>query len=151
MAVLRYLLRGDQNVKQWIQNLRYRFQIMMQGRYGKDELTGLLSILCLILLFLSWIPVLRFLLFFAVAISLWSVSRTLSRDHHKRRQELYHYQNAAHRVHSEADLIRRRWTDRNTFRYYRCKKCKKVLRVPVKRGKLRITCRNCGHEFHKKT
>lgn len=34
---------------------------------------------------------------------------------------------------------------------YKCPKCKQVLRVPRGKGKILITCQNCGHKFQKKT
>ena len=38
-----------------------------------------------------------------------------------------------------------------THRVYKCPKCKQTLRVPRGKGKILITCSNCGHKFQKKT
>lgn len=34
---------------------------------------------------------------------------------------------------------------------YKCPKCKQALRVPRGKGKILITCSQCGHQFTKKT
>ncbi len=39
----------------------------------------------------------------------------------------------------------------STNKVYKCPKCKKPLRVPRGKGKILITCQNCGHKFQKKT
>jgi len=38
-----------------------------------------------------------------------------------------------------------------THRIYKCPKCKQPLRVPRGKGKILITCQNCGNKFQKKT
>ncbi len=38
-----------------------------------------------------------------------------------------------------------------THRIFKCPKCKQPLRVPRGKGKILITCQNCGHKFQKKT
>lgn len=39
----------------------------------------------------------------------------------------------------------------DTHRIFKCPKCKQPLRVPRGKGKILITCQNCGHKFQKKT
>ena len=36
-------------------------------------------------------------------------------------------------------------------RYFTCKQCKTICRVPVGKGKIIITCPKCGHQFIKKS
>lgn len=36
-------------------------------------------------------------------------------------------------------------------RYYRCPKCKQIVRVPRGRGKINITCPKCGERFIRKS
>ncbi len=36
-------------------------------------------------------------------------------------------------------------------RYYDCPKCRRTLRVPRGRGKIKISCPHCGNQFVKKT
>lgn len=37
------------------------------------------------------------------------------------------------------------------FRYFRCPECKTECRVPKGKGKIKITCPKCGHQFIKRT
>ncbi|HBQ64708.1 MAG TPA: hypothetical protein DD727_07270 [Clostridiales bacterium] len=52
------------------------------------------------------------------------------------------------------DRIRRRQTfhhkSRDTFTFS-CPQCKNKLRLPRNRGRLKVTCPVCKHEFFKKT
>ena len=43
-----------------------------------------------------------------------------------------------------------RLTDRHN-RYFRCPKCRQMVRVPKKRGKINIRCPKCGEKFIRKT
>lgn len=36
-------------------------------------------------------------------------------------------------------------------KYFRCPNCGQMLRVPKGKGKISISCRNCGTTFQKKT
>ncbi len=138
-------------MKKWLQNLIYRYQIMMQGRYGNDELSAFLSGCCFLLLILSCIPALKILFLIAMLLYIWSCFRMLSRNYPKRYAELLQYQKIKKSVSSEISLWQRRWHDRKQYRYYRCRKCRKILRVPTGKGKINIYCRSCGNEFRKKT
>lgn len=33
------------------------------------------------------------------------------------------------------------------YKYFKCRKCKKIVRVPINHGKVELTCKNCGHTF----
>ena len=45
---------------------------------------------------------------------------------------------------------KRRFSERKEYRFYRCPVCKKELRVPRGKGKIRIKC-PCGNAFTKRT
>ncbi len=46
---------------------------------------------------------------------------------------------------------RQAWILRDTYRFYRCKQCKKMMRVPKGKGKIKITCPQCHSQIIKKT
>ena len=50
-----------------------------------------------------------------------------------------------------AEKRKQRREDEKTHAYYKCPECKKELRVPRGKGKIRITCPHCGHQFVKRT
>lgn len=37
------------------------------------------------------------------------------------------------------------------YLYFKCPKCKQEMRAPKGKGKIRVTCKNCGETFEKKT
>jgi uncharacterized C2H2 Zn-finger protein len=47
--------------------------------------------------------------------------------------------------------LRERWRDRKLYRYFHCPECSQTVRVPKRKGKIRISCPRCGNAFVKKT
>ena len=128
------------------------FRRFMYGRYGSDELNiGLLvtavivsllhSILTLFLgssqIFATIVSPLLYLL--VLALLGFDLFRTFSRNIYARQKE--------------NRWFRQVWTrikDRKN-RYFRCPKCKQMVRVPRKKGKISIRCPKCGEKFIRKT
>ena len=52
---------------------------------------------------------------------------------------------------AEIKILMSQIRDRKTHRYYKCKSCKTVMRVPKGRGKIEITCPKCRMKVIKKT
>ena len=75
---------------------------------------------------------------------IYAYYRVFSRNLSKRQAENYAFL-------SWKNQCVQRWQQRKTHRFYRCPKCKTVLRVPKGKGKISITCRSCGEKFIKKT
>lgn len=136
-------------MRNWLQTLSYRFQTFMYGRYGVDLLSKHLNIASLIVLILSWfIPELYLL---ALALLVWSTFRIYSRNIYNRQQELFRYQNFIAKLRRRLNLLKSRFRDRKTHRFYRCPGCREFLRVPKGRGEVHITCPHCRHEIVRKT
>ena len=130
-----------QNFFAKINNAARRF---MYGRYGMDSLSKTIFILSLILLLLSSVTRISFLYAIALVLLIWGYFRVFSKNIAKRRRELSVYT-------GKLNLIKSRWRDRKTHRYFRCRACKQMLRVPKGKGKIQITCRKCGVKMQKKT
>lgn len=126
-------------------------QRFMTGRYGYDELGHDLNIVAIVLLILSLFETLRPLNLFAMALWLWVVFRMYSRKTHKRMIERDHYLRWRKKIAGRFSTAKRAWSDRKTHRYFRCKSCGAVLRVPKGKGKVTVTCPQCGNEITKKT
>lgn len=124
-----------------INNAARRF---MYGRYGIDALSKAIFVLSLFLLLLSSVTRIAFFYACALSLLLWSYFRIFSKNRAKRYRELSVYT-------GKVNLIKNRWHDRKTHRYFRCRACKQWLRVPKKKGKIKITCRACGKQMIKKT
>ncbi len=121
-----------QKFKQWLAK-------GMQGRYGSDQLNLVILGLALALSLLglifhqSWLSALSFL---PLALSAY---RMLSRNTYRRHQENRRYLQILGRL-----------RDRNN-RYFKCPKCRQVVRVPRGKGKISITCPRCHEKFVKST
>lgn len=127
----------------------------MYGRYGNDQLNRALCVLILALyvlsLPLSLIPmvgsVLRFLNTF-----LWFVVllRMFSRNIQRRRDENAWFLAKIGPAKQAFRNHKMRQQDRE-HKYFTCKNCSAVCRVPRGRGKIIITCPKCGREIRGKS
>jgi ribosomal protein S27E len=123
----------------------------MYGRYGNDDLTKFLLILGLVFMIISWFPHLGWFYFLAAAVLVWSLMRSFSRKIDRRRRELDRYLRIKKPIVNFFKLRRNKWRDRKTHVYFKCKKCKAVLRVPRGKGSIIVTCAKCGDRIEKKT
>ena len=138
-------------MKNWFERLGYKFASFMYGRYGTDELSKFLMILAIVLMVISWIPKLGLVYFLALAVMIWSLWRTFSRKIYKRRRELDRYLKIQKPVVNFFKLSRNKWRDRKTHVYFKCKKCKAVLRVPKGKGSIVVICTRCKDRIEKET
>lgn len=144
-------------MKNWFSNLSNTMQSWMYGRYGYDELNRFLTLGGLVLLMISMSvtgyssTASSVISWLAIAMYVLSVYRTYSRNISKRQQERAAYLRRTEPVRAWFRLQKNKFADRKTHRYFKCKQCKTVLRVPKGKGKIMIHCRNCGAELVKKT
>ena len=142
-------------VFQRIGNALSRF---MYGRNGVDQL----NLALLWAYILLWIPqtvlvlALRLeildILFDLVrlAVVVFMFYRIFSRDLSRRRSENQRFLNWWWRRKSSFQGARARHADK-THKYFTCKNCKTICRVPVGKGKIVITCPKCGAQIQAKT
>ena len=123
----------------------------MAGRYGYDELSKAMFIAALICMVLAFVPSLQFMYAPAIVFWLWSMVRCYSRNLEKRRVERAAYLRFTGNIKSRFAVKKKAWKERKTHRYFRCKQCKTVLRVPKGKGTIKITCSKCRSELIKKT
>ena len=81
----------------------------------------------------------------------YSLFRVLSKNYEARRKELNWYLRWSEKPKAELKLLGNKFRDRKTHKYFKCKECKTVLRVPKGRGKIEITCPKCRMKMIKKT
>ncbi len=128
---------------------------VMAGRYGTDQLNRALSFFTLVLLVLSFVTgtsglgSLVWLL--ALVCLVWSTFRSFSRNVGKRQRENAAWLRLTGRFRREAGGARERFDQRKDYRFFRCPSCRTWLRVPRGKGKLNITCRQCGERFTRNT
>ncbi len=130
--------------------MREKITRFMYGRYGFDLLSGTLflagSILTSIFSFFDFYPLrLIGVPFYAVAFL-----RILSKDTEKRRSENAKFMTLIDPLIRKMRVYASEHMDKQ-HRYFRCPGCKRTLRVPRGRGKIKISCPHCHREFVKKT
>ena len=131
--------------------MREKFRRFMAGRYGTDALNQFLSILAVALLLVSLITRVGLFTWLGLAALIYCYFRTFSRNISRRTQVNYKLYAMQERRSGKCKGVKRRWADRNTYRYYRCPKCRQMLRVPRGRGRIEISCPRCGTQFIRKS
>ena len=134
--------------------IRNFFQRLMYGRYGSDHL----NIFLLVLFWLFWLVnlfirgsvaslVLDILAWVVFAAALF---RMMSRNYGRRHQENEAFLRVVGPILSAFKRKRTQFRDKD-HAYFKCPTCSTTLRVPRGKGKISITCRNCGTVFQEKT
>lgn len=124
----------------------------MYGRYGGDELNTVLCFVAILFVLLSYVPYVG-IAFSVLAFStlLWTFFRTFSKNVPKRRRELERYYRIKTAPGRARQLRKNKKRDKKTHCYFKCPKCRSVLRVPRGKGEIIVTCPRCGTRTEKKT
>lgn len=123
----------------------------MQGRYGNDQLNRFLSVACMILLILSMIVKSGIMYYVAIALLVWQMFRTFSRNIPKRYAENQKYMAMSSKVRYAWAKKKNELKQLKTHHIYRCPGCKQKIRVPRGRGRIEIRCPKCRQTFIKKS
>lgn len=120
------------------------FNRFMYGRYGADPLFYVLFFAFLVLNLLG--NLLRVHIVWALSFvpAVFALFRYYSRNLYRRREENRKFLAAWARVKGAFSLLGSRVRDRKVCRYRRCKACRAVLRLPIKRGRHSAVCPRCG-------
>ena len=139
-------------MRQWWQRVKYKLAKWMYGRYGNDELTWVLLIMGTVLLFLGYIPRVGWIFsILALMTVFYSTFRGFSRNIPKRHRELERYLRIKNKPKNAMQLHKNKKRDKNTHVYFKCPKCKAVLRVPKGKGEIIVTCPRCNERVEKNT
>lgn len=141
----------SQRLREMLQRFSLKIQQFMAGRYGTDQFTLFLIIISMVFTFFGRFRPIQFLYFIGGATIYYALFRTLSKNYEKRRKELNWYLRWSEKPRAEMKLLGNKLRDRSTHKYFKCKECKTVLRVPKNRGKIEITCPKCRAKTVKKT
>ncbi len=136
--------------------MKFREKIarFMYGRRGTDEFCRFLLVVTLVFMVLSWVlgGILQSIAWLLALTSLvYCYYRAFSRNIYKRQQENGWYLRKKAAVTKWFRSVKDRWQQRKDYRFYRCPSCKALLRVPKGKGKIQLTCRQCGHRFERKS
>ena len=141
------------NVFRKIGNAIARF---MYGRNGMDQLNLVLMWVVLILDVVTMLvqrnhaAASMVLYWLSMAGWVYVLFRMFSKNLSKRRGENQKFVNWVWRMKSSRAGAKERHADKD-HKYFTCKNCKTICRVPVGKGKIIITCPKCGAQIHAKT
>ncbi|MCC8073853.1 MAG: hypothetical protein LIO62_07000 [Clostridiales bacterium] len=140
-------------MRKFFTKLSYKFQHFMVGRYGYDQLTKALLIFYLIGIILSNIAY-RFstvsyyvLLILSTAVIIFSMFRVFSKNIEMRRHENQNWLRFTGKIKQKHKFNKTKWQQRKEHKFVKCKKCKKVLRLPKNKGKINVNCPHCHNQF----
>lgn len=138
-------------MKQFFSRMASRWRRRMAGRYGSDELTLFLMGAALVFLLLSAVRVLWFFYFIGAALLVYATFRSLSRNIARRQKERAVYLRILAKPRRWIKLQQNKFRDRKTHKYFHCRHCRAILRVPKGKGVLDVTCPRCHQITVKKT
>lgn len=132
-------------------SMRQWFSNFMNGRYGADQLSRFMLGVCLVCMALNIFTDVHGL--YTVALILLGICyfRMLSRNHVQRSAENQKYLDMTWKLRAKFDKTKRRIVQSKDFHIYKCPSCGQKIRIPRGKGKIRITCPKCRHEFEKKS
>lgn len=138
-------------MKNFFQRLAQRTAVWMQGRYGNDDLCNALVALGIITMLASILPHCGWLSYVALAAMALTIWRTCSKNIGKRRQENQKYLRLSAKPRRSYELAKKKWSNRKTTKYFRCKHCGQELSVPRGKGTMRVVCPKCKTETKMKS
>lgn len=124
-----------------------RFNRFMYGRYGADALYYTLLIIFLLLGFINTFIRSYILLIAADILFIWALFRYFSKNIYQRREENRLFLDILAKIKRFFKLNRDRIRDFKVCRYRKCRYCKSILRLPVRRGSHSVRCPRCQKSF----
>ena len=130
--------------------LREMLMQFMAGRYGTDRFNRFLMVTYLVL----WVMQMFFrgtaayiLSIFGLAIAVYLIYRTLSRNIDRRQAENERFLRMWQPISRWFRQLYVRLRDVRRFRYRTCPACSARLRLPILRGRRTVTCSRCNTQF----
>ena len=87
----------------------------------------------------------------ALIVLAYSLFRSYSKNIAARDRENATFERIVEKPRKQLSLMRKKWTNRKTTRYFKCKGCGQVLSVPRGKGTLRVVCPKCKTETKQKS
>lgn len=131
--------------------IRYKFSRFMTGRYGADEFSSFLLKTAIVFWLLSIFIFRRTFSALYWLFIVYAFFRIFSKNIPARSAEREKFLRINYKYRVFFNQCKNRFRNRKTHKYYRCKNCKTLLRVPRGKGKIDITCKVCNTHMIKKT
>ena len=135
----------------FLQRLKERLAIFMQGRHGPDNL-GMFTLLSgLVASLLGSFTGIGLFSLVGFALYVTTVFRMLSRNNTKRIEENRKYIDLTSNWKLKSSQFIKRMKNSKDYKYFKCPNCKVLLRMKRGSGERDITCVRCGHQFKQKS
>ncbi len=140
-------------MKKFLNNLGLKFQRFMAGRYGTDQLFRALLIAYLTVMIINAVAgrfskIAYYALYAAgLIILIYAFFRVFSKNTEMRSYENRQYLAFIGKIKNSIALKRDKFSQRKTHKFVKCKSCKRVLRLPRHKGKIKVSCPHCKNEF----
>ncbi|MTD41532.1 hypothetical protein GIX45_23495 [Erwinia sp. CPCC 100877] len=137
----------------WLERLlRWQAKVhkLLIGRYARmDQLNLFLMRVCLILVVLNLLLPTAIAFWIAVALLVWMNFRFFSKKIHPRLNENARFLAKQKQFSDYFQRKKVQAESRKTHKYFKCPSCKQQLRAPKGKGKIKVTCSSCKHQFYK--
>ena len=135
----------------FLQRLKERLAIFMQGRHGPDNL-GMFTLLSgLVASLLGSFTGIGLFSLIGFVLYVTTVFRMLSRNNTKRIEENRKYIDLTSNWKLKSSQFIKRMKNSKDYKYFKCPNCKVLLRMKRGSGERDITCVRCGHQFKQKS
>lgn len=135
----------------WLRKMGMKASRFMYGRNGQDELVMAAYLTGLTLYVIGAFFKNSYLMSVSIVIFFYGMYRCYSKNIEKRRQENQAFQRIIHKPLKYISMMKLQWKYRKTHKYYMCRECGQIIRVPKTGQKIRITCPHCKNQFVKRT
>lgn len=129
------------------QKIKMRMAAFMQGRHGPDNLSMFLFFSGIVFYILSLITGVGLFSILGFALYIWTLFRMFSKNNEKRAEENRRYIELTGNWKTRYKQFMTRMKNRKEYKYFRCPKCRAMLRLTRGCGKVTVTCGRCHHEF----
>lgn len=123
----------------------------MQGRYGTDKLNTCILVAAILISLIGTLTKFTYFILISYVLMGYTIFRILSKNTYRRYEENQKFLKFFNKVKWWFQKKRRRVEESKTHRFFKCSKCKQIVRVPKGKGKIAITCPKCRNEFIKRT
>lgn len=138
-------------MKGFLERMQWKMAGAMQGRRGADSLSNTLVVAGIVCLILSVLPHMGLFSWPALAFLAYALFRTYSKNIAARDRENEAFLRATEKPRRALSIGRKKWENRETTLYFKCKGCGQGLSVPRGKGTLRVVCPKCKTETVKKS
>ncbi len=132
-------------------NMRYKFERFMQGRYGVDNLSRFLAVVLIAYVLVTSFVRIPFSGIISLILLVIFYYRMFSRNIAKRYAENQKYLQLKERFTGFFSDFQSGWSQRKDYHIYKCPRCNQKIRIPRGKGHIMVRCPRCGFEFHKKS